>query len=161
MARVRTFAVLIGLALAGCSRAPPPELSGLWSAGQASCAAGVGVRFLPDAIEAVYDQRREPLFQHIRYQRLAARPFRVRIVYDLPRVPGGAYVAGARGVLVLARQPDGSIIPLMHNLLDPRTGAARMPLRDDPAMEALTLVPCAGEGASADLRGRADEGAGL
>ena len=73
---------------------------------------------------------------------------------------GGAYVAGARGVLVLARQPDGSIVPLMHNLLDPRTGAARMPLRDDPAMGALTLVPCAGDSFGADLRGRDDGGAG-
>lgn len=157
MARARIVFALIALAfsVASCGSAPPRELSGLWSAGQASCAAGVGVRFTPDAIEAVYDQRHETLFEHPRYERVGrGNPFRVRIVYDLPRLPGGAYVVGARGVLVLARLPDGSIAPQMHNLLDPRTGAARMVLRDDPAMDALTLVPCSGDAWRGDLRGR-------
>lgn len=160
MARARIVIALIGIAvaLAGCGSAPPRELSGLWSAGQASCAAGVGVRFTSGAIEAVYDQRSETLFEHPRYERVGSgNPFRVRIVYDLPRQPGGAYVVGARGVLVLARMPDGSITPQMHNLLDPRTGAARMTLRDDPAVEALTLVPCSGGTRRADLRGRGEE----
>jgi hypothetical protein len=162
MARARTFMALIGLALAtaGCGGAPPRELSGLWSAGQASCAAGVGVRFTSDAIEAVYDERREVLFEHPRYQRIGQSPFRVRIIYDLPRLPGGAHVAGARGLLVLTRQPDGTIVPQVHNLLDARTGAARLPLRDDPAVAALTLAPCAGESGAAALRGRDAGGAG-
>lgn len=164
MARARTYAVLIGLGLlaAACGSAPPRELSGLWSAGPMSCAAGVGIRFNADAIEAYYEDGRQTLFDHPRYQRIGrGDPFRVRIVYDLPRLPGGAHVAGARGVVLLAQQPDGSILPAMHNLLDARTGAARMPLADDPAVEALTLVPCGdGQTTASGLRGRDDDRSG-
>lgn len=145
MGRLALIAILgAGVALAGCNVSPPPsELHGLWSAGQAACDAGVGVRFGADAIKAVYDHEQETLFEHPRYRvEEGGENFRVRIDYDLPYQPGGVRSAGARGVLVLMRMPDGRIAPLDHNLLDARTGAARVRIADDPAMTALTLLPC-------------------
>ena len=158
MARVVPPLALLGLALAGCAAAPPPaELSGLWSAGPAACEAGVGVRFSADAIEAVYDREVETLFAHPRYQTDPdSAVFRVRIVYDLPRLPGGVGAAGAHGVLVLARQADGSIAPERHTLIDTRTGAARIRIVDDPAAVLLSLQPCGAHPWREDLRGRAD-----
>ncbi len=154
----RTTALLFLLCLApACAGPPPPpgELDGLWSAGPAACAAGVGVRFNADAIEVVYEDETQTLFDHPRYQiESAGETFRVRITYDLPRVTGGARVAGAHGVLVLARQPDGGIAPLTHSLIDPRTGAARMRIGDDPSVQALTLSPCGTHEWREDLRGR-------
>ncbi|MBS0383951.1 MAG: hypothetical protein JSS00_01220 [Proteobacteria bacterium] len=119
-----------------------------------ACAAGVGIRFQGDAIQAVYDQRVETLFENPRYEVRGRGPFRVRIVYDLPRLPGGAPVAGPSGVLELTRREDGSIAPTLHNLLDPRTGAARLQLVNDPAIAALTLTSCAPGTWRADLRER-------
>ena len=122
---------------------PPAELSGLWSSGPAACAAGVGVRFEPDVIEVVYDDETQTLFDHPRYApERSGESFRVRITYKLPRVTGGARVAGAHGVLVLARLPDGGLAPVMHSIVDGRTGSARMRIADDPAVRALTLAPC-------------------
>ncbi|MEZ5994895.1 MAG: hypothetical protein R3C25_04015 [Hyphomonadaceae bacterium] len=150
------FALVLALACANCSPATPPaELSGLWGAGAAACAAGVGVRFQADTIEVVYGgARSQTLFDHPRYQQLAGENFRVRITYQLPEVAGGARVAGAHGVLVLARQPGGGVAPESHSLIDPRTGAARIRLLDDPAVRALTLSPCGDHPWREELRGR-------
>ncbi|MEZ5960477.1 MAG: hypothetical protein R3C30_08610 [Hyphomonadaceae bacterium] len=135
---------------------PPAELAGLWSAGPAACAAGVGVRFEADAIEVVYEDEAQSLFDHPRYNlESSGETFRVRITYDLPRVTGGARVAGSHGVLVLARQPDGRIAPLMHSISDARTGAARMRIGEDPVAQALSLEPCGAHPWREDLRGRA------
>src|SRR5262249_44513443 len=146
MASARLITACLGLSLlAGCERAAPPsELSGLWSAGQAACRAGVGIRFSPDAIEAVYENDdRQTLFGHPRYHiENAGEDFRVRITYELPRVAGGARAAGAYGVLVLARTETGGIAPQAHNMMDGLTGTARLKIDNDPAMEALTLEPC-------------------
>ncbi len=141
-------------ACAGPAR-PPAELNGLWSAGPAACAAGIGVRFEPDSIEVVYADGTETLFDHPRYKREGSgESFRVRITYQLPRVAGGARVAGAHGVLVLARQPNGGLAPLTHSIVDARTGSARMRIADDPALQALTLAPCGAHPWREDLRGR-------
>ncbi len=158
MARVRSLFALVCLALAmtGCGgRRAPIELMGLWSAGQAACAAGVGVRFGANAIAAVYDSQQETLFDRPRYEvEGAGDAFRVRIVYDLPHRPGGARAVGAHGVLVLARDGDGGLQPMAHNLIDARTGSARLRISDDPAMSAMDLEPCGPHPWREELRGR-------
>jgi hypothetical protein len=157
MARARQLIAWLGLSVAaGCtaSQPPPAELSGLWSAGPAACAAGVGIEFGTEAIEAVYEDERQTLFLHPRYQvEAVAEEFRVRITYELPRVTGGARSAGAHGVVVLARQ-GANIAPVSHSLVDPRTGAARMRIVEDPAVTALTLTPCGDHPWREPLRGR-------
>lgn len=156
MARASNILAALSLAcLAGCSRAAaPPELSGLWSASQPACAAGVGVRFKADAIEAIYDHDRQTLFDHVTYRvERAGAAFRVRITYDLPRLAGGVHTAGAHGVIVLVRR-GGGIVPESHNLIDPRTGAVRVQLDNDPAQTLLTLEPCGGHPWRNPLRGR-------
>lgn len=156
-AMARAAIALFSLLLAGCAGArPPEELAGLWSAGPAACANGVGVRFGEEAIEAVYDDETETLFSrpHYEIQERNAEAFRVRIVYELPRI-NGAGAAGAHGVLILARQADGSIAPEAHTLLDGMTGAARVRLSNDPAQALLTLEPCGHHPWREDLRGRA------
>lgn len=153
----RSAVALFGLLLAGCAGASPPEeLNGLWSSGPAACAAGVGVRFGADAIEAVYQNERETLFLKPQYeiQERNEDAFRVRIVYALPRVPGATRLAGAHGVLILARSDDGGIAPLGHTLFDGLTGAARVRLSDDPTGALLTLEPCGAHPWREDLRGR-------
>jgi len=153
----RLAACALTLAAAGCSSArPPEELAGLWSAGPASCSAGVGVRFQADAIEAVYDDEVETLFERPRYQVMSeGDDFSVRITYDLPKLAGGAQVVGAHGVIVLMRQPGGRIAPSAHALIDARTGAARVPIAGDPAMTILSLEPCGAHPWREVLRGRA------
>lgn len=143
------------LVLAGCGGSrPPAELAGLWSAGPAACEAGVGVRFTSEAIETVYDDRSETLFAHPHYTLEGAGDARrVRITYELPRRPGGAQSVGARGLIVLTRGDDGRIIPETHNLLDGRTGAARLRIADDPARQVLALEPCGPNPWSVGLRG--------
>lgn len=157
-AMARAAIALFGLVLAGCAAAkagPPAELNSLWSAGPAACAAGVGVRFRSDAIEAVYDDEVETLFERPRYHlEHVGEAFRVRIVYDLPRAIGGPAATGAHGVLVLARQPNDGIAPIAHALLDGRTGAARVRIADDPAVALLTLEPCGAHPWREQLRGR-------
>lgn len=154
----RAPALLFLLCLAPACAAPtrpPDELSGLWSAGPAACAAGVGVRFNADAIEVVYEDETATLFDRPHYElESSGRSFRVRITYQLPRVTGGARVAGAHGVVVLARQPSGGIAPLTHAIVDARTGSARLRIDDDPAVTALTLSPCGAHPWREDLRGR-------
>lgn len=147
MMRTGTSFGLLSLAVAtaSCAAPPPEELAGLWSAGPAACAMGVGVRFGADAIEVVYPERTDVLFERPRYEpEREGEAFRVRITYDLPRLPGGAASVGAHGVITLARSSDGGIIPAAHMLADPRTGAVRARIVDDPAVEALTLLPCEG-----------------
>jgi hypothetical protein len=145
MARARQFIAWLGLSVAGgCAAAQPPpaELSGLWSAGPAACDAGVGIEFGAEAISAVYNSERQTLFEHPQYEVEAeGDEFRVRIRYELPRMAGGARSAGAHGVVVLARE-GAAISPVSHILVDPRTGAARLRIADDPAATALTLTPC-------------------
>ncbi|MBN8607277.1 MAG: hypothetical protein J0L81_10190 [Caulobacterales bacterium] len=152
-----SFAMLgLAFAAAACSGSrPPEELSGLWSAGPAACAAGVGVRFGADAIEVVYESQVETLFDRPRYElEETGDRFRVRILYDLPRQAGGAGHASAHGVIVLARHEDGTVAPELHTLVDGRTGAARTRIVDDPAVTALTLQPCGAHPWSGGLRGR-------
>lgn len=118
----------------------------MWSAGPAACEAGVGIRFGSDAIQAVYDEEHQTLFERPRYRvEDGGDNFRVRIFYDLPHQPGGVRSVGAKGVLVLAREPDGRIGMQGHNLLDARTGSARVRIANDPAMTALSLEPCDAE----------------
>ena len=123
-----------------------------------ACAAGVGIRFKSDVIEAVYDQRTEVLFAHPRYELRGHGPFRVRIVYDLPQIAGASHVASARGVVELTRRPNGAIAPTLHNFIDPRTGTARLQLANDPAIAALTLTSCAPGTWRADLGERGGNG---
>ena len=152
----RNFIVpVIALLLAACGgSAPPAELAGLWSAGQAACAAGVGVRFTAHAIETVYGERSEVLFAEPAYSlEGSGDTMRVRITYVLPHRPGGAKSIGARGMLVLARGVDGRIVPESHNLLDGRTGAARLRISQDPAREVLNLTPCGPSPWRGGLRG--------
>jgi hypothetical protein len=156
MACARSLFAVAGAAFVAvaCSGSrPPEELSGLWSAGQAACAAGVGVRFGADAIEAVYDEETSLLFNRPRYDvEEHGRAFRVRITYSLAGEP-----LGGRGVLVLARGADGGVAPISHTMIDGRTGAARQRIRNDPAVTALTLQPCGDqEWRDDDLRGRED-----
>lgn len=154
---LRAAIALLGVLLAGCAGArPPEELSGLWSAGPAACAAGVGVRFRNDAIEAVYGDEAETLFDqpHYEIEERNESAFRVRIVYRLPRVAGGARSVGGHGVLILARQQDGSIAPEAHTLMDGLTGAARVRIINDPATALLSLEPCGAHPWREDLRGR-------
>jgi hypothetical protein len=152
----RLFFALVALTLAsGCGggSAPPAELGGLWSAGPAACAAGVGVRLESDAIVAAYQDQSETLFARPRYAVLEHDDLsRVRIESALPRRPGGPRVGG-RGVLVLAQAPDGRIAADSHTLLDGRTGAARLQLEDDPAFTLLALQPCGGPRGRGGLRG--------
>jgi hypothetical protein len=153
----RTAALLLALATAGCgsSPAPPEELAGLWSPGDASCEAGVGVRFTSEAIEAVYDRDTQVLFNEPRYEVVHhGDDFKVRIAYQLPRIAGGARTVGAHGVIVLERAGEG-VAPVSHTLVDPFTGAARTRVANDPASALLTLKPCAiGHPWRAGLRGR-------
>jgi hypothetical protein len=153
--RRRFIFLACSLILAGCGGSrPPAELAGLWSAGPAACEAGIGIRFTSEAIEAVYDERSETLFANPRYVMEGdGDGRRVRIAYDLPHRPGGVRTVGARGMIVLTRGPDGRIIPETHNLLDGRTGAARLRIADDPARELLTLQPCGPNPWSVGLRG--------
>jgi hypothetical protein len=156
MASARLIIAWLGLTLAAaCSRAAPPaELNGLWSAGPAACDAGVGIRFQPKAIEAIYEDGRETLFDHPRYEVVSAgEDFRVRITYQLPRIAGGARTAGAHGLIVLERSDTGGIRPAMHTLIDGLTGTARVRIADDPAITALTLRPCGRHPWREDLRG--------
>ncbi|MBC7767996.1 MAG: hypothetical protein H7124_04355 [Phycisphaerales bacterium] len=153
----RSAIALLGLLLAGCAGPrPPEELSGLWSAGPAACAAGVGVRFRAEAIEAVYDDEVETLFSQPQYEieERTERAFRVRIVYHLPRLGSGAGTVGAHGVLILARQEDGGIAAVAHTLVDGLTGAARVRIVNDPASSLLALEPCGAHPWREDLRGR-------
>lgn len=114
------------------------------------------MRFEADAIQVVYEDETQTLFEHPRYNlESGGETFRVRITYALPRVTGGARVAGAHGVLVLARQPSGGLAPVMHSIMDGRTGSARLRIAGDPAVQALTLAPCGAHPWREDLRGRA------
>ena len=146
---------ILASACAGPAR-PPAELNGLWSSGPASCAAGIGVRFDADAIKVVYANDTQTLFDHPRYklESSGSASFRVRITYELPHVPGGARVAGAHGVLVLARRANGVLAPVMHTIVDARTGSSRLRIGDDPATQAMTLTPCGAHPWREDLRGR-------
>jgi len=156
MARVQIFvAAAFACFLAGCGAAPPAELGGLWSAGPAACAAGVGVRFGADAIAAVYDRQHETLFDRPRYRVIRrGEDFRVSIDYDLPHQAGGAQSVGAYGVLVLDRSAEGGLKPESHALIDGRTGSVRIRIVNDPAMSAMVLQPCGPHRDAEGLRGR-------
>lgn len=148
------FAALALASGCGGASAPPAELDGLWSSGPAGCEADVGVRFTEHAIVAAYEDQNETLFAHPRYDVIDTEPFRVRIEYQLPRRPGGGGVAGARGVLVVMETDDGRLMAERHAMLDGRTGAARMRMKEDPALALLALEPCGPRrGRSPGLRG--------
>lgn len=156
MARAASLIALGVCALtAACAGgSPPSELSGLWSAGDAACEAGVGVRFESDRIAVVYDEQTETLFKRPRYELLeTGDDFRVRVTYELPRITGGARSVGAHGVLILARTANGGIAPEAHSLVDGFTGAARVRIANDPAVMALTLQPCGAHPWRGNLRG--------
>lgn len=156
MARAILTLLCLCLAAAGCGgRAPPRELAGLWGADVAPCAAGVGVRFGANAIEMIYRDETEQLFARPSYAVLSRGDrFRVRITYDLPHIAGGVREPGGRGTIVLAQQQSGGIAPESHNLIDGRTGAARVRISDDPAATLLSLVPCGSSPWTEGLRGR-------
>lgn len=145
MAGTRWIIACLVLSLtAGCGAGadPPRELAGLWSAGDASCAAGVGIRFTKEAIEAVYADQTETLFARPRYQVVdAGDAFRVRVTYELLVADGAAARPGARGVLVLVRR-GAMIAPEAHTRVDRLTGSAWTRINDDPAIAAMTLQPC-------------------
>lgn len=155
MAGMRLIIAWLGVALAaGCAKsAPPAELDGLWSAGQAACDAGVGIRFTPEAIVALYEDEAEVLFAAPRYElERGGEEFRVRISYALPRPAGGVAVVGARGELVLERAGT-RLEATAHNMIDHRTGSARLRIEDDPAMMTMSLQPCDRHPWGDDLRG--------
>jgi hypothetical protein len=116
----------------------------------------VGVRFGKEAIAAVYDNERETLFKHPRYSVESANDerFQVRIHYELPYRAGGARSTGAAGVLILERSAEGGLEVASHNLLDARTGAARVRIVNDPAVNVLRLQPCGDHSWRMALRGR-------
>ena len=158
---VAAFPLALSLALASSlgacagANAPPAELAGLWSSGQAACDAQIGVEFNAKAVESTFQGDRQVLFAHPRYETEAAEHgFQVRIEYDLPRFAGGATASGAYGVIELERGEDGRLRPLSHTLIDPRTGSARTRIASDPVMSALDLVPCSGQSWGHALRGR-------
>lgn len=157
MARVGWILASLGVSLVaacGARAEPPSELAGLWSTGDASCAAGIGIRFTPAAIEAVYENgEAETLFVRPRYDLLnAGENFRVRVTYALPLAPGAAQRPGAHGVIILARRGE-LIAPESHSLVDGMTGSARMRIADDSVITALTLQPCGRHAWRDPLRG--------
>jgi hypothetical protein len=144
MARLRWIIAGLGFVLAACSQAsaPPRELDGLWSTGDASCAAGVGIRFTEAAIVAIYPDEEDVLFVAPHYDEISSQGrFRVRVTYDLPRIDGAPRRPGARGEIVLSRH-GGLLAPERHTVMDGMTGSARMRIADDPVTTALTLQPC-------------------
>ncbi len=145
-------ALLLGglLALtASCDSGPPRALHGLWSAGPAACAAGVGLEFGEDAIAAVYGSEREALFVRPRYREShTATGMRVSIDYELPQG------RGMEGRLVLQRGDDGWLRPVSHLMRNKLTGAVRAPIGEDRTALALTVRPCAPDAWLAGLRGR-------
>jgi len=147
MAHARWIFVWLGLVLApacsGEASAPPRELDGLWSTGNASCAAGVGIRFTDAAIVAIYpNDQQEILFDAPRYEEIAAgEGFRVRVTYELPPLEDAPPRPASHGVIVLARH-GGLLAPVQHTMVDGLTGSARTRIGDDPITTALTLQPC-------------------
>lgn len=144
MAGSRLIIAGLALALTGCSdaAAPPSELDGLWSTGDASCAAGVGIRFTEAAIMAIYPDQEEVLFAAPQYDEISSEGrFRVRVTYQLPDLAGAGPRPGAHGVIVLSRH-GGLLAPESHAMVDGLTGSARMRIGDDPVTTALTLQPC-------------------
>jgi hypothetical protein len=138
----------------GASLGPPAELLGLWSAGPAACAAGVGLSFDNNAVQARIGNDRETLFEDPIYRREGVgEAFRVRIDYALPLAPGVSHV-GPRGALVLARGPEGRLRPVSHMMTDPLTGSVRMRIKDDPVISSLDLKPCGDHSWNGGLRGR-------
>lgn len=155
MAGSRLIIAGLGFALAACSdaAAPPRELEGLWSTGDASCAAGVGIRFTQEAIVAVYPEEQEILFAAPRYDDISSEGrFRVRVTYALPDIDGAPPRPGARGEIVLSRH-GGLLAPERHVMIDGLTGSARMRIADDPVTTALTLQPCGRHAWREPLRG--------
>jgi hypothetical protein len=127
---------------------------GLWSAGPAACAAGVGLSFDNNAVQARIGEDREALFENPIYRREGmGETFRVRIDYDLPHTQGVSQV-GPRGALVLTRGPEGRLRPVSHLMTDPMTGSVRMRIKDDPVMSSLDLKPCGHHAWNEGLRGR-------
>jgi hypothetical protein len=148
------FVTLLASACAQPSH-PPAELNGLWSAGPAACAAGVGVRFEGDAIQVVYEDETQTLFDHPRYKlESSGESFRVRITYEsAARDRRGAC---CRVLTACSCWRDSRMVgsrPLTHSIIDARTGSARMRIGDDSAVQALTLAPCGAHPWREELRG--------
>lgn len=147
----RVLAALAFFPLAGCGE-PPQELAGVWSAGPAACAAGMGLEFGKRSIDAVYAGERQILFQNPRYA-VEHGPDALRIVvrYDAPPAGGEKRV---RGEVVLERGADGWLKPLSRRLEDPRTGTVRIRIGDDPLTTALAVRRCGPDSFIPGLRGR-------
>ena len=138
----------------GASLGPPAELLGLWSAGPAACAAGVGLSFDNNVVQARIGGEREALFDDPIYRREGiGDAFRVRIDYQLPQAHGVSRV-GPRGALVLERGPEGRLRPVSHVTTDPLTGSVRLRIKDDPVLSSLDLRPCGAHAWTEGLRGR-------
>ena len=152
----RVAAVLLGVgALGACAKTRAPvELDGLWSRSLAACAAGLGVTFRADAVQARFGHDTFVLLPDPRYavHEEGGRAV-VRIDYRLPSAPGGANAALGRGVVELERTAGGRIAPRAAYFLDLQTGTARAPLAHGPLNEALDLGLC-----PADLVGRGQAG---
>ena len=132
------------LALTGCgSERPPAELAGLWSAGPAACEAGMGLRFEDEAIAAVYDGQREVMFQNPRYRvEEHGEEFRVRVSLRLAAPTWRRAKASAHMACWCWRATRRAALrPSSHNLIDARTGSARMRIVGDPTLS-FALQPC-------------------
>jgi hypothetical protein len=130
--------------LASCARTPvPAELSGLWSRSLAACAAGLGVTFRNDAVQARFGKETFVLLSEPRYRVVPmGASALVRIEYKLPAAPGGVSPALGRGVVELERTPSGRLTPHQAWFLDRQTGTARAALKPGALEGALSLGLC-------------------
>lgn len=148
----RALAALALFCLAGCD-GPPKELAGVWSAGPAACAAGVGLEFGARSIDAIYAGERQILFHNPRYAvEHGADGLRISVIYDAP--PAGQDDQRVRGMFVLERGDDGWLRPRGRRLEDPRTGTVRVRIGDDPLTTALAVRRCGPDSFIPGLRGR-------
>ncbi len=141
-ARARAGAA--ALLLAGCGAPPPPKsLSGLWSTSLAACKAGLGVTFNRHAVRARFAQETIVLLAAPRYAVRGAGPERrIEIEYRLPQGAGGVAAGAGRGVLVLARTPEGRLRAVSARFTDVRTGSARLSLTPGRLEQTFDLARC-------------------
>lgn len=147
------FVVAFGAlaALAGCGQGgPPAELSGLWASGEGACAAGLGVRFSPDAVRLSYGPVSEVLVADPHYTvTRSADGLRAQIRFQVHSSDGPW--AGSWG---LSKGADG-VLRLAQPVSQSRTGPlTRVQLGGPTAAGALALRRCGERGLYADLRGR-------
>jgi hypothetical protein len=137
------------LAVGGCessAASAPTALAGLWGVGEASCAAGRGVRFDAEAVRVVLPDGAQTLLPDAHYRlRRADGAWHIRIRYSVPGAPG------ARGEIMLTQGPDGWLQPKARRTADAVSGAMRLTLRDDVLGGVLRVRPCSGRWTQRDL----------